>query len=53
MVHSEDVADGVLLSLDGEGGGIDDLGVPLVRDPAIPVLVVKLNQKILASFAKK
>ena len=32
-VHAEDVADSVLLSLDGEGRGIDDLCVPLIRNP--------------------
>ena len=32
-LHAEDVANSVLLSLNGEGGRIDDLGVPLVWDP--------------------
>ena len=32
-VHAEDVADSVLLSLDGEGCRIDDLRVPFIRNP--------------------
>ena len=34
QLHAEDVADSVLLSLDGEGRRIDDLRVPLIRNPS-------------------
>lgn len=49
FIHAQDVADSVFLSLDGEGGGIDDLGVPLVRDPIFNVVWKKKkneNEKV-------
>ena len=39
--HAEDVADGVVLSLDSKRRRIDDLGVPFVWDPAICLQSIK------------
>lgn len=46
-IHSQNVSNGMIFTLDRERGGIDDLGISLIRDPA------KISKKNLVSIKRK